>query len=159
MLGVDTTNSFAYTRNNTSATYGLQFQNYAGTPWMTIASGGNVGIGTTSPGGRLAVSDGTSANTLTFIPGVIYNGSGTVTQSGSMWLDLPGTGTLSLSDNVIVNGGNVGIGTTAPASPLHVAAASAQSIFESTTAGNGAGLLFKAYDSDSTGSIGKYLTT
>ena len=107
---------------------------------------GNVGVGISSPSTMFHVngssllqgatsvtstlnvntsfSVGTGNNALLFTPGSIFNGTLAVSQASSMWIDLPGTGTVSLSDNIILNGGNFGINTLAPSVPLHVSGTS-----------------------------------
>jgi hypothetical protein len=84
----------------------------------------NLGIGTTLPQYSLDVYGntriGTGLNGLTILPGQIYNGTASVVQSNAVWIDLPNTGTISFSDNLILNGGNLGLGTTLPASLLSV---------------------------------------
>jgi len=89
---------------------------------LAITTAGNVGIGTTSPGYNLEVSNGGSASVA--IDG--YNG---ITTAGAAhWLHL----NRSSNDDVAIGhdstasvylvrgGGNVGIGTTSPGQKLHV---------------------------------------
>jgi len=86
---------------NTTVAHNYLF-NQAGSPTMDISSTGNVGIGTTAPGGTLSI-----------------NGSAAIGSYG-------GTGTTPPSNDLIV-GGNVGIGTTVPLIPLHIAESIANS--------------------------------
>ena len=103
--------------NSGSSTYALQFK--AGNfDTMHISKGGNVGIGTTSPGYSLDVHT--------------INGGGIGVQGASDanhgWRLKPFGNDLQIVQNLISNGerltiqdgGNVGIGTTSPASHLHV---------------------------------------
>jgi hypothetical protein len=88
---------------------------------MRITSGGNVGVGTTSPGARLDVSDGSS---YFYIRG---NASGDfqapalaphmATGDFTIYAGAIGSGTARVT---VLNAGNVGIGTTSPAQRLDV---------------------------------------
>jgi hypothetical protein len=129
------------------------------TPRLTVASGGNVGIGDTTPDAKLDVETSSTDTTAgTFYgatlavtdTGVVTTGTDTsygsqinLTRTGatggtinSYGLDIQATGDtggtstlIGLNVNVsgadtnyaaLFNGGNVGIGTAAPNSPLHV---------------------------------------
>jgi hypothetical protein len=89
-----------------------------GDSWI---QGGNVGIGTTSPGARLDVSDGSS---YFYIRG---NAAGDfqapalaphiATGDFTIYAGAIGSGTARVT---VKNGGNVGIGTTSPGAPLEV---------------------------------------
>ena len=98
---------------------------------MYSAVSGNVGIGTTTPSGKLGV-----------VGAVVITGD--VTINSNLTVD---TGTL------FVNGanGNVGIGTTSPSTPLHIEAASP---VEVKLQRNGGGNLDLTYDYDGTHRIG-----
>jgi hypothetical protein len=83
-------------------------------PRLTIRTGGEVGIGTTTPGYKLDVQGGA------------VNASGGLCIAGdckTAWSQVGG-GTSSQwttsGTNIYYNAGNVGIGTTAPATKLHV---------------------------------------
>ena len=131
---------------NTGATQTIQNGGVGGITFKTltdtrmfISSSGNVGIGTTSPGEKLHVvgaiktSRTTGATENTFIysqatakwgsstyPGIIEsvgNNSFLIGSSQNTPLHLVRSGTIALT---IGTGGNVGIGTTGPASNLHV---------------------------------------
>jgi hypothetical protein len=94
---------------------------------MTITSGGNVGIGTTSPSARLSVANavsttatvmsiGTSNNGLNFI--INSNGAPEISSAAAVapiYFSQGSTRIMTLSDN-----GNVGIGTTLPNQKLTV---------------------------------------
>jgi len=98
-----------------------------GSQRMTINSNGNVGIGSTSPSTKLDVIGDT------FVKGVIfaYAGSGgnqvggitwDSTDDGILFLKSSNVTKVSINSNGVsyFNGGNVGIGTTAPSSRLSI---------------------------------------
>ena len=106
-----------------SLAFGTSFNNAAATEAMRINSSGNVGIGTTSPAAKLDVYGTLFANS-----GVtkLLNESGVgtfrttstmrlATDANSMVFDTAGSERMR-----ITNSGNVGIGTTTPASKLSV---------------------------------------
>jgi hypothetical protein len=110
--------------------YGIKFQT-AGADKMTILNGGNVGIGTASPGYKLDVSGSINSQQAR-----IYNSSATNlalvnTTSGlthtlysanSAANGFDGFGIYDGSAyRLVINGGNVGIGTASPGSKLEVA--------------------------------------
>ena len=122
---------------------------------MTILSGGNVGIGTTGPQGKLEVNNrNTATGAALFIKGgeddlspiagqytglAFGYGGGTIYNNAAILWEFTnaaangklhfavnptaGDGTADLSDSkmTIQDNGNVGIGTTSPGSPLHIA--------------------------------------
>lgn len=100
---------------------------------MTIDSTGNVGIGTTSPGGVLHVGAGTTGTNDTNL--IIDSGSGTGAEPqlrfnrnsvlrSAIYVQSPTENltffTGAADRMVITTAGNVGIGTTSPARPLDV---------------------------------------
>ena len=101
---------------------------------MRITLGGNVGIGTASPAGKLTVAGGSTE--LGIYPGTL-NG---VANTTAVTLDIPSTGTLSVWDNFVVSG-NVGVGTSAPATTLDVRSAT-PIITIGTTSGTGGAVYF-----------------
>jgi hypothetical protein len=106
---------------------------FAMNPLLLNPNGGNVGIGTTAPSYRLHVADATSQS-----PSVIYHnpaafsvevggaGGGELACSWinsfpyTFWMQSRGAGNASVPLAINPLGGNVGIGTTSPGSPLHV---------------------------------------
>jgi len=129
----------------TSRAYSYKWEKYDGTDWMVINSTGNVGIGSTTPVAKLAVSGGTG--------NVIYAGGGQVaglnstptnsdhavplgylqanytpsgTASGGVGNGTTGqtlrhNGTSWVANSVIYNNGtNVGINNTSPGAKLEV---------------------------------------
>ena len=134
--------------------YNFEFRK-AGTTYITVDSGvsgtaGNVGIGTTSPTEKLEVVgniriDSTSAAQF-FLDSAAGNDSVINFQEGAsqkakMGYDnslaglaiVAGSGPYSTADMVILDGGNVGIGTTSPSFPLDVKSAAIDTVanFES----------------------------
>jgi hypothetical protein len=106
---------------NAAALSNIYFRINNGTA-MTINSSGNVGIGTTTPNAPLQVQG--SGNTQIFAgktgtTGYLAMGanSATVSQISAFRSDSPYTAMLALNPD----GGNVGIGTTSPATALAVA--------------------------------------
>ena len=97
---------------------------------MTVLQNGNTGIGTTTPGFMLTVKndinlDNGSANTGTVANALSFGGNGTGEAIGSnrntatnqFGLDFY---TAAVNRMAITNGGNIGIGTTAPTAKLSV---------------------------------------
>ena len=84
---------------------------------MRMTSGGNVGIGTTGPDRKLDVLDASNPQLrLTQADGTIYSDF-QMTSSGDLVMNVDGVS----NQLVLDNGGNVGIGTTAPGYKLEVA--------------------------------------
>jgi len=102
-----------------------------GSERMRITSSGNVGIGTASPSRNLHVLGGSGVGTVLKLEGgsgattylqLSYNGA-TNAQSGYIGYDTSSNMPFFTNDTErmrITSGGNVGIGTASPASPIHV---------------------------------------
>jgi len=102
---------------------------------MTISESGNVGIGTVAPTQKLQISGGSTmidVNQSHYLGGQTdlgIDGTRLVSTGGDTYVDNKGTGSIHFrNDNifgatdrmVILNNGNVGIGTTAPTTKLQV---------------------------------------
>jgi hypothetical protein len=118
---------------HTTNNYGFISALIAGTGYSTLSlqpNGGNVGIGTSSPGVKLDVVGGVRSFSSSGNYGLITNGSFQAVgdHGGTYMLDLDNTGAADLvnikksgtSRFYITNGGNVGVGTTSPAAKLAV---------------------------------------
>jgi hypothetical protein len=106
---------------------------------MRITSGGNVGIGTTSPSKKLHVKESTSATYAAYIENTIAGGDylAMIGDAGDNVFEFLSSGTggeaemkmysdgvlkadINADGNSYFNGGNVGIGTASPSGKLHV---------------------------------------
>ena len=101
---------------------GLTFADQNGNERMRITSSGNVGIGTSSPSSRLTITGGTTeirdGNYLMLRP--VGNGWDMRLQATGTQLDVLSGGAPGSPIMSLVNGGNVGIGTTSPGQKLEV---------------------------------------
>ncbi len=114
--------------------YNIAFSTYTGTALtekMRVTSGGDIGIGTSNPAAKLEISgiDATTAEAIRIknASGTqifnVYANSGASNAGGVLVRDGSGTVKVDIEGNAAsyFNGGNIGIGTTAPAAKLHVA--------------------------------------
>jgi len=127
---------------------------------MRITTAGNVGIGTTSPGFKLDVAgDINTSNGVYRIGGsTILSGTTSVAVGSS-----GATGTVALrttsGDGLVLNGGNVGIGTTAPQSLLHLSGTNTNLSIQGANAANGTqGIQFLHTATSACGYIGSITT-
>jgi hypothetical protein len=117
---------------------------------MSIDTSGNVGIGTTNPLAKLQVSSGRSY----FFSGDNYSIglAQTAAQSNYMYLGTATDGTFYISETggtarvTVQQGGNVGIGTTNPATKLVVSNAGTSGFEVDPIGGIGSGVLLQAYN-------------
>jgi hypothetical protein len=132
IVGLDSTTGYVWMRESTDLTFGTN-----NSTRVTIAAGGNVGIGTTSPVSKLTVtngnieiqSDGSSSMTNYLKIGTHTGGSwGSYISASSFYnsnlntnlrLGVSNSGTL-IDVISITSVGDVGIGTTSPTAKLHV---------------------------------------
>jgi hypothetical protein len=146
---------------NTSG--GLDTWTYNGTNgWvnrMTLTTGGNVGIGTSSPSYKLDVQNSSSfdtrlrATSLGGTVGILFETANDFSGTSQAYIKGIGAGNSGAADLIfgtgagggattgtermrITSGGNVGIGTSSPASLLEIAATSPTLRINSTTGGN-----------------------
>jgi len=108
-------------------------------------NGGNVGIGTTSPTEKLEV-DGrikvqTSAGSLTFKE--LGTGSATISGSGTVGIEAATNFRVKTNTSnealTVLSSGNVGIGTTSPATKLHISQPTGSNQLTLERTGSGAG--------------------
>jgi hypothetical protein len=146
-VGVDSTQSYVLSRGS----YPLTFYTDA-TERVRITSAGNVGIGTTSPGVRLDVQGVIASRFSTFVYSTIDGttdgnlyvtaNAGTANTTASNIIFRSSTSGGAITERMrIDSSGNVGIGTTSPATQLHVKASGnygAITSDNSTTTGGGA---------------------
>ena len=117
-------------------------------PRLLVRNDGNVGIGTTSPGGKLQIADGSSGTTNDSSTTLYVENDGS---SNSFYVLQTATfgGGKSFS---VTNAGNVGIGTTSPSRRLTVMTSPQAAM----TAGTASGHFFLTNTGGSSGLYGLY---
>ena len=105
---------------------------------MVINEGGNVGIGTTTPGNKLTVNS--SALAFSGTPALAGTADGITGGGGTLYLETGGVSRLFINSS-----GDVGIGTTNPSSKLQIEQGSrfALRVGDTTTPANDAGLYLR----------------
>jgi hypothetical protein len=178
-----TTPSFSFAANPNTGVFQPATSNLAvttgGTERMRVLANGNVGIGTTNPlqqfhitgsariDGNALLGDSASTDTHTIQGSTSMTYSGT---SAALTVNQQGTGNLfELQDAgtpqfIVVDGGNVGIGTATPLSKLHVrgdARIDSNIIVSGGDIKSGAAVASKLFSDTTTGTIaiGGALTT
>lgn len=119
--GTAITNSAAYTQSGTSANTFTGTSTFSNATYSALFTGGNVGIGTTSPSSLFGVGSTSQfkVNSSGAVTAVGVTNSGGYTQSGTTANTFTGTPTFSNATySGLFTGGNVGIGTATPAAKL-----------------------------------------
>jgi len=153
----------------------LTYGGLSGTTGIKINSSGNVGIGTTSPGGKLDISYsgtggtgtqgiGEGLNISSFTPNITFNDNSTGVDNYAIHLNQNVftlgryTSSTSQSPDLVLVSGNVGIGTTSPTAGLHVVGTGLfTGLVSGITPVNAANFVTKAYVDGSSGGTGPFL--
>ncbi len=106
VIGNDTTSTYIFNREATSMQFGTN-----NSTKMLIESGGNVGIGTTSPNAKLQIDGNLRVEGLSSGTSASFGGS------GDFAIDAPGVGGGRF---MVKHGGNVGIGENNPSYQLEI---------------------------------------
>ena len=125
---------------------------------ITINSGENVGIGTSSPSAKIHATTATAGYTAKLInTNGASDANGLLIQAGTAASEyaLNVTNTAGSTNFMVVKGdGKVGIGTTSPSSKLTSESAGATNIVAKSTNGNGGYMNFQGLGSDGTQTFG-----
>ena len=145
--------------NSVSGDYNLQFKNASNITRVLLNSngdsyltGGKVGIGTASPGGKLDIAYtgtggtgtfgiGEGLNITSFSPNITFNDNSSGVDNYSIHLNQNVftigryTSSTSQSPDLVLKSGNVGIGTTSPDSKLQVNVGTDQNVAINSTGG------------------------
>ena len=121
-------NSYIYNRDSGDLRLGTDDQ----FSYVTIKPSGFVGIGTTSPRGKLDITNGSTGQTYSNISGLLIDVNGT---SNSYYGLRVGSSTGN-SHLAVTNAGNVGIGTASPSTVLEVSSSGVNGVDISQSASN-----------------------
>ena len=140
--------------DGTATTYNLAIQ----------PNGGNVGLGTASPGEKLEVNGRIKVQTSSGSLTLKELGSSSATIAGSATVGIEAAGNFRVKTNVsneaftVLSTGNVGIGNTSPTAKLHVAGTGLfTGLVSGITPVNAANFVTKAYVDGSGGGTGPFL--
>ena len=135
-----------YSINQTTHPSAIKFSPN-GSEAMRVDNNGNVGIGTTSPGAKLEVRDGSGKQLRLSTGATTYWELGRSTSTGHFEITEDSGDTYFLIDK---QNGNVGIGTTSPDEKLHITDSSGANIILNTNTGANNSGVYMSEGSDST---------